>query len=144
MIRVSIIGATSYTGGELLRYLLRHPEASITTLTSETFAGPMAYNALKAALLTYAKQLSQQFMPKNIRVNCLSPGPTVYPGSAWEMVAIADKKFHAATIRQQPARRMAVPEEIARPGLFLLSPAASWVTGAHLLADGGFSKRVQF
>jgi len=39
MIRVSIVGATGYTGGELLRYLLRHPEASITHLTSETYAG---------------------------------------------------------------------------------------------------------
>src|SRR5688572_25689928 len=39
MIRIAIIGATSYTGGELLRYLLRHPDASIGTLTSETYAG---------------------------------------------------------------------------------------------------------
>jgi N-acetyl-gamma-glutamyl-phosphate reductase len=39
MIRVSIIGATGYTGGELLRYLIRHPEAKIAHLTSETYAG---------------------------------------------------------------------------------------------------------
>src|SRR5262245_44861834 len=39
MIRVSIIGATGYTGGELLRYLLRHPEVKLAHLTSETFAG---------------------------------------------------------------------------------------------------------
>jgi N-acetyl-gamma-glutamyl-phosphate reductase len=39
MIRVSIIGATGYTGGELLRYLLRHPEAKLAHLTSETYSG---------------------------------------------------------------------------------------------------------
>jgi N-acetyl-gamma-glutamyl-phosphate reductase len=39
MIRVSIIGATGYTGGELLRYLLRHPEVKLSHLTSESFAG---------------------------------------------------------------------------------------------------------
>lgn len=39
MIRVSIVGATGYTGGELLRYLIRHPEAHLAHLTSESFAG---------------------------------------------------------------------------------------------------------
>src|ERR1051326_2715710 len=39
MIRVSIIGATGYTGGELLRYLIRHPKVNLTHLTSENFAG---------------------------------------------------------------------------------------------------------
>ena len=39
MIRVSIIGSTGYTGGELLRYLVRHPEVTLTHLTSESYAG---------------------------------------------------------------------------------------------------------
>src|SRR5689334_11418495 len=39
MIRVSIVGATGYTGGELLRYLVRHPDVTLTHLTSERFAG---------------------------------------------------------------------------------------------------------
>ena len=39
MIRVSIVGSTGYTGGELLRYLIRHPEVSLAHLTSESFAG---------------------------------------------------------------------------------------------------------
>jgi N-acetyl-gamma-glutamyl-phosphate reductase len=47
MIRIAIIGATSYTGGELLRYLLRHPEASIGTLTSETYADQPVSNIHK-------------------------------------------------------------------------------------------------
>ena len=39
MIRVSIVGSTGYTGGELLRYLVRHPEATIAHVTSESFVG---------------------------------------------------------------------------------------------------------
>ena len=115
-----------------------------TMAARETFAGPMAYNALKAALATYAGQLSQQLMRKNIRVNCISPGPTVFEGSAWEMVKIASPRFYAGTLRQQPTRRMADPDEIARSIVFLASPAASWVTGANLLIDGGFTKGVHF
>ncbi len=47
MIRISIIGATGYTGGELLRYLVRHPDATITHLTSERFSGTPIYEIHK-------------------------------------------------------------------------------------------------
>ena len=131
-----------------LPFLKQSSAASIlvigTMAAAETFSGPMAYNAIKAALITYAQQLSQELMKVGIRVNCLSPGPTLFDGSAWEMVQIANKKFYSGVIRQQPARRMAVVDEIARPAVFLASPAASWVSGGHLLVDGGYSKRVQF
>jgi 3-oxoacyl-[acyl-carrier protein] reductase len=117
----------------------------MTTMAArETFAGPMAYNALKAALITYAKQLSQQLMRRNIRVNCVAPGPTVFDGSAWEMVQLANPKFYNSTLKQHPARRMANTSEIANCVVFLASPAASWVTGVDLLVDGGFTKGVQF
>jgi NAD(P)-dependent dehydrogenase (short-subunit alcohol dehydrogenase family) len=115
-----------------------------TMAASETFAGPMAYNALKAALVTYAKQLSQQLMRRNIRVNCVSPGPTIFEGSAWEMVMKANPKLYHGTIRQHPTQRMATTDEIANCVVFVASPAASWVTGANLLADGGFTKGVHF
>ena len=115
-----------------------------TMAASECFAGPMAYNALKAALLTYAKQLSQVLFRRGIRVNAVSPGPTEFPGSAWEMVRVATPKLYANTVRQQPLRRMASADEIARAVVFLASPAASWVCGTNLLVDGGFSRRIPF
>lgn len=131
-----------------LPFLKKSDSASIvivgTMAASETFAGPMAYNAVKAALITYSKQLSQVLAKRNIRVNCVSPGPTVFPGSAWEMVQTASKKLYSSVIRQQPQRRMATADEIAKSIVFMASPAASWVNGSHLLVDGGFSKRVQF
>lgn len=131
-----------------LPWLRRSDAGSIvimgTMAAAETFGGPMAYNAMKAALVTYSKQLSQALMPGNIRVNCVSPGPTEFEGSAWEMVRLANPRLYSGTLRQHPQRRMATAQEIANGVVFLASPAASWVTGAHLLIDGGFSKRVQF
>ena len=46
-----------------------------TTASVGTFGGPQAYNALKASLLVYAKQLGQEVGRDKIRVNCVSPGP---------------------------------------------------------------------
>jgi len=53
-------------------------------------------------------------------------------------------KFYEKIIRDHPSRRMGKPEEIARCVVFLSSPAASWVNGANLVIDGGFTKRVHF
>lgn len=115
-----------------------------TMAASETFVAPMAYNAIKAALITWSKQLSQQLAPQGIRVNCLSPGPTMFKGSNWEMIRVARSRIYDNAIRQQPTRRMGTAEEIAKAAVFLASPAASWCNGAHLLVDGGYSKRVPF
>ena len=115
-----------------------------TMAASETFVAPMAYNSVKAALVTWSKQLAETLAPKGIRVNCVSPGPTIFEGSNWEMVRVARSRTYASVIRQHPQRRMATAEEIARSIAFIASPAASWVVGSHLLVDGGFSKRVQF
>ncbi|KGJ09184.1 SDR family oxidoreductase (plasmid) [Paracoccus versutus] len=133
---------------EALPALRRSQSPSIlilaTMAASETFVAPMAYNAIKAALVTWSKQLSQQLAPEGIRVNCLSPGPTMFKGSNWEMIRVARSRIYDNAVRQQPTRRMGTAEEIARSAVFLASPAASWCNGSHLLVDGGFSKRVPF
>ena len=115
-----------------------------TTAAVETFAAPQAYNALKAALITYGKQLSQMVGKDNIRVNVVSPGPVYFEGGNWEMIQGAMEKFYNATIRQQPTGRLGSPEEIAKAAVFLVSDAASWIQGVNLVVDGGFTKRVGF
>ena len=57
-----------------------------TTAAVETFMGPMAYNAMKAGMVTHAKQLSQAVGADNIRVNVVSPGPIEFAGGAWENI----------------------------------------------------------
>ena len=115
-----------------------------TTASVETFGGPMAYNAMKTALITYAKQLSQFVGHDGIRVNVVSPGPIEFPGGVWEMLKDTMPKWYSKVVRDHPTQRLGTPEEVAKCVAFLSSSAAQWVNGTNLIVDGGFTKRVQF
>lgn len=115
-----------------------------TTAAVETFAVPQAFNSMKAALITYSKQLSQYVGADNIRVNTVSPGPIEFPGGTWAMLKDTMPKWYDKCLRDHPTRRMGTLDEVARCVVFLSSPAASWVSGTNLIVDGGFTKRVQF
>ena len=114
-----------------------------STAAVETFIAPQPYNAIKAALITHAKQLSQALATDGIRVNCVSPGPVYFPGGAWEYIQNNVAELHASTMAQIPRGSMGTPAEVANAVVFLASPAASLITGVNLIADGGFTKRVQ-
>lgn len=131
----------------LMPHLEKSGAGSIVIIGStnavETFAAPMAYNAIKAALVTYSKQLSQYVGRKNVRVNTVSPGPIYFEGGAWEMIKGTQAKMYDWAMKQFPCGRMGTVEEIARVIVFVASPAASLITGANVIADNGFTKRVQ-
>ncbi len=114
-----------------------------STNAVEFFGGPMAYNAMKAALVNYSSQLSQFVRAEGVRVNTVSPGPIYFEGGAWEMIEGTMPKFYESTVRKIPAGRMGEPAEVANVVAFLASPAASLVTGTNLIADNGYTKRVQ-
>ncbi len=115
-----------------------------TTAAVETFMGPNAYNAMKAALITYTKQLSQAVGPQGIRVNLVSPGPIEFPGGAWARIRETMPDLFERMQALEPMGRMGRPEEVADVVAFLASDRASWVTGVNLIVDGGFTKRVAF
>lgn len=115
-----------------------------STAAVETFIMPQAFNALKAALITYASQLSQALAPKGIRVNTVTPGPIEYPTGNWEAIKGAMPDFYNGTVAQMPMGRLGSPDEVARAIAFLASPASSYTTGVNLVVDGGYTKRVQF
>jgi NAD(P)-dependent dehydrogenase (short-subunit alcohol dehydrogenase family) len=115
-----------------------------STAASETFIMPQAFNAVKAALLTYAKQLSQAWGPKHIRVNTVMPGPISFPGGNWETIKSAVPDLYNATASQFALGRFGIPEEVARTIVFLASPASGYTTGTTVVVDGGYTKRVQF
>jgi len=115
-----------------------------STAAVETFIYPQAFNAIKAAVITYAKQLSQLWAAKRIRVNTICPGPIAYPGGNWEAIKEAMPELYQTTLSAMPLGRFGSPEEVARAIAFVASPAASYITGTNLVIDGGYTKRVQF
>jgi len=104
---------------------------SITALRSNQ--GNAAYAASKAALLSYVKTLAIELARTGVTANYIAPGFI-----DTEMVA-PYAKFREQMESQIPARRFADPYEIAGVAEFLLSPPASYITGAVLPVDGGLS-----
>ena len=92
------------------------------------------YGISKAADFSLARSLALEWGPKNVRVNCIAPGliKTDFARALWE-----DPKRLAAREEGTPLRRIGLPEEIGPIAAFLASPAASFITGQIIVADGG-------
>ena len=115
-----------------------------STAALEYLGVPQPYNAMKAAMIAHASDLSQALASKGIRVNVVSPGPVFFEGGNWQMIQETMPKIYEEALRQCAIGRMGTPEEVARTVAFLASPAASLITGSNLVADGGFTKRVSW
>jgi 3-oxoacyl-[acyl-carrier protein] reductase len=129
-------------------FLEQSKTASIVVISSvsgrevDFASGP--YGVFKAALIHYAKGLSFQLAPRNIRVNALSPGNTYFPGGVWEKIEHGNPELFKQAMALNPTGRMGKPEEMARAVVFLASPAASFITGTNLVVDGALTRGVQF
>lgn len=97
-------------------------------------AGVAVYSATKAALDGFTRALARELGPRNIRVNSLAPG---YFES--DMVAALSEKQRRAIVRNTPLGRLGTIEDIAEAVLFLLSPAAAFITGQTIVIDGGLT-----
>jgi len=93
-----------------------------------------AYGISKAADFALARNLAVEWGPKNVRVNCIAPGlvKTDFAKALWENEAALARR-NAGT----PLRRIGMPNEIGPIAAFLAAPAASFITGQVIVADGG-------
>ena len=94
-----------------------------------------AYTAAKGALISLTKSLAIQFSRDRIRCNVIHPGIVDTPLQAPYLTAAIRKEFEAGI----PLGRIAHPREIAQVALFLASDESSYMTGAELVVDGGFT-----
>lgn len=101
--------------------------------------GDSLYSATKGAINGFAKGAALELAPQGTRVNTLCPGftPTSILESSKEM--FSEEEVMASTNGKFPLNRLGKPEDIAYAAIYLLSDASSWVTGAELKIDGGYS-----
>ena len=102
-------------------------------LNNKAIAGSSVYAASQAAVLSLAKTLAVELIPKNIRVNALSPG--FMDQVVFDRMGVTTEDF----AKEVPLGRLPQVEEIARAALFLGSTDSSYILGTELVVDGGCS-----
>jgi NAD(P)-dependent dehydrogenase (short-subunit alcohol dehydrogenase family) len=139
-----------------LPLLLERESAAIVNVASAVARQPapmnVDYAASKAALLSLTKALSEEFGQRGVRVNSVSPGPTLTPwwtdsGGAADIVAGwtgNDRESVIATLAPEQMQlttgRFVEPHEVADAVAFLASPRSGSTTGAEFVVDGGMLK----
>lgn len=110
---------------------------NIASVNGMGFYSHPTYSAAKAALLSLTGSLAALLGASGVRVNAIAPGTVITPIWGDDEQAVAERV--APLVPYVPLGRMAAPEQIAEVVLFLLSPAASHITGATLPVDGGLT-----
>jgi NAD(P)-dependent dehydrogenase (short-subunit alcohol dehydrogenase family) len=107
---------------------------NITTVVAQIgMAGSALYGATKAALTLLTKSWAAEFGPRGVNVNAIAPGMTLTPGTA----DMRERLDFNQLIGRLPARRAALPAEMAAAAVYLASDEANFVHGITLPVDGG-------
>jgi NAD(P)-dependent dehydrogenase (short-subunit alcohol dehydrogenase family) len=101
-----------------------------------------SYGAIKAALIHYAKGLSNQLAAKGVRVNAVSPGNTYFDGGIWQNIEQGSPDLYNSAMSLNPTGRMGTPQEVAAGVVFLASTVASRISGTNLIIDGALTRAV--
>jgi meso-butanediol dehydrogenase/(S,S)-butanediol dehydrogenase/diacetyl reductase len=110
---------------------------STAGITGSLTNARIAHTATKGGVVAMTRQLAAEGATHGIRANCISPGMIATPATEADLLAPGSSMRGIA--RSIPLGRIGAPEEVARCALFLASDEASYVTGANLVVDGGWS-----
>lgn len=132
------VRSTHYMCQAVLPMMKKQSHGSIINVISNLVERPIVpyheYNTAKTALMGYSRNLAMELGAFGIRVNCVAPG-LVYPTDASRTTK---EELKEMIIAQTPLKRIATPEDIAGPVMFLASDWSQFMTGQTLYVDGGF------
>ncbi len=101
----------------------------------------VTYSATKAAILQMTRNMALDLAPRGIRVNCVCPG-TILTRASHDHMARTGQSLESFLATEGPKHllnRVGQPSEVASAVLFLASDEASFITGTHLMVDGGYT-----
>jgi short-subunit dehydrogenase len=121
-------------------YMLKQGKGSIINISSASAGPPLSkaftYSIAKAGILNLTQNLGREWGTKGVRVNALRPG---FLPTDWNRKNFITPEREAAILGHTPMARFGQPSELLGATLWLSSDAASFVTGAEIAVDGGFS-----
>jgi len=131
---------TFFTSQEVGRLMITQKSGRIINISSQagsvTLRGEAIYCMSKAAINHLTRCLAAEWAPHGITVNSVAPTFIWTDGTR---PSLADPAFHAHVLNHIPLGRIGDPIDVAGTVVFLASPAASLITGANILVDGGWS-----
>lgn len=121
-------------------YMVARGQGSIVTISSASSGPPLSkaftYSVAKAGVKNLTQNLAREWAPAGVRVNALRPG--FFP-TEWSRQHFITPEREAAILGHTAMRRYGRPDELVGAVLWLLSDASSFVTGAEIPVDGGFT-----
>ena len=122
------------------RAMLERGRGSIMNISSASSGPPLSkaftYSAAKAAVANLTQNLAREWATKGVRVNALRPG--FFP-TDWSREHFITPEREAAILGHTPMARYGTPSELVGAVIWLMSDASSFVTGAEIAVDGGFT-----